>query len=59
MTFERTWQSLCRKEPELQKPGTKIEFESQNIKALLQQVFEKGRESAPKAGNPFEGWMGR
>lgn len=57
MGFERIWQHLCRKEPELQKPGTKIEFESQNLKALLLQVYEKGRESAPKARNPFEGWM--
>jgi hypothetical protein len=63
MTFEAIWQQLCSKKPALKTPETKIvEFTSQNLKALLRQVYEQGerhgRESAEQPAKPRDPFGG-
>lgn len=48
MKFSEIWSQLCRKDARLNTDGTKVEFESQNLKRLLEQVYEQGQKSAPK-----------
>jgi hypothetical protein len=47
MTFQDIWNQLCRKQPSLEKPETTVEFKSDNLKALLRQVYEQGQKSIP------------
>ena len=48
MKFSEIWSQLCRKDARLNTDGTKVEFESQNLKRLLEQVYEQGQKSAPQ-----------
>lgn len=48
MSFQDIWAQLCRKEPSLLKPETVVEFKSDNLKALLLQVYEQGQRSIQK-----------
>lgn len=62
MTLEEIWAQLCRKQPSLSKLGTTVEFKSENLKALLTQVYEQAQKAAvkaeeSKARNPFSSWM--
>jgi hypothetical protein len=65
MTFQNIWQTLCGKKPKLNDPESIVEFESKNLKTLLEQVYDKGfkhgRESIPSSGGMdfdslFGGW---
>lgn len=51
MTFHDIWNQLLKKSSSLADPQSKVEFTSENLKALLRQVYEQGekagRESAP------------
>ena len=65
MKFSEIWSQLCRKDARLNTDGTKVEFESQNLKRLLEQVYEQGQKSAPKPQSPgvdfggiFDGMFG-
>lgn len=51
MTFQEIWQQLCRKSPSLEKPGATVEFKSENLKALLRQVYDQGQKSAPASSD--------
>ena len=63
MTLEDIWNQLCRKQPRLLKENATVEFKSQNLKALLSQVYEQAQKAAVKAeepktkSNPFN-WFG-
>lgn len=48
MTFDEIWKQLCKKQPGLTDPFAIVEFDSASLRRLLLQVYEKGRESAPK-----------
>ncbi len=52
MTFEDIWNQLCRKQPKLAKEGTTVEFKSENLKALLSQVYSQAQKAAVKAEEP-------
>ena len=62
MTLEDIWNQLCRKQPQLAKDDTTIEFKSQNLKSLLSQVYEQAQKAAVKVeepkpkSNPFSGF---
>ena len=62
MTLEDIWNQLIRKQPQLAKDDTTIEFKSQNLKALLSQVYEQAQKAAVKVeeatpkSNPFSGF---
>ena len=62
MTLEYIWNQLCRKQPKLLNKNATVEFTSQNLKALLAQVYEQGQKAAVKAeepkpkSNPFSGF---
>jgi hypothetical protein len=65
MTFQNIWQQLCRKRPKLNDPQSVAEFTSDNLKSLLEQVynqgFKHGKESVPSSGGMdfdslFGGW---
>ena len=62
MTLEDIWNQLCRKQPKLAKDDTTIEFTSQNLKALLSQVYEQAQKAAVKVeeskpkSSPFSGF---
>jgi hypothetical protein len=42
MTFDQIWENLCCKSPKLREDGKTVEFESQNLKRLLKQVYDQG-----------------
>ena len=61
MTLEDIWNQLCRKQPRLLKENATVEFKSQNLKALLSQVYEQAQKAAVKVeeskpkSSPFSG----
>ena len=62
MTLEDIWNQLCRKQPKLLNENATVEFKSQNLKALLAQVYEQAQKAAVKVeepetkSNPFSGF---
>jgi hypothetical protein len=42
VTFQNIWQQLCRKRPKLNDPQSVAEFTSDNLKSLLEQVYDQG-----------------
>ena len=62
MTLEDIWNQLCRKQPKLLNENARVEFDSQNLKALLSQVYSQGQKAAVKVeepktkSNPFSGF---
>lgn len=50
MTFEEIWRQLCRKSPGLDREDTRVEFTSDNLRRLLEQVYEQGQLSQSDKG---------
>lgn len=48
MCFDSVWLRLCEKRPELLSPTATVTMTSQQMKKLLQQVYESGRKDAAK-----------
>lgn len=42
MNMQQIWEQLCNKNALLRVNSTVVEFESQNLKRLLEQVYEQG-----------------
>lgn len=71
MTFQDIWNQLVRKNPAIAENGKTVEFQSENLKRLLRQVYEQGERkgksdaeaihtaaaNAPQSNpfNPFDG----
>ena len=61
MTFDEIWKQLMGKQPKLDKADADVTFKAENLKALLRQVYEQGRQSAPRgsaAADMFSGIFG-
>lgn len=55
MTFKDIWNQLLRKQPDLAKPETVVEFKSDNLHRLLEQVYEQGQKSVKPVEKPPRG----
>lgn len=59
-TFENLWESLCKKCNDLRDPAAKVEFRSDNLKKLLEQMYDQGakhsKEQKDLFGNLFRGF---
>jgi hypothetical protein len=58
MTFKQIWDQLLRKSPKLSNDQAEVTFKSDNLKALLKQVYDQGKKSAGEkkpVRDPFEG----
>lgn len=45
MTFDQIWNQLLKKSSDLADPQAKVEFSSENLKALLRQVYEQAEKT--------------
>lgn len=57
MTFNEIWEQLCRKEPLLRRPESQVTFTSENLRSLLEQVYEQGERSG-KEKQKYSGDLG-
>jgi len=48
LTFNQIWEQLKQKKPNIEDSGIVLEFSSENLKVLLRQVYEQGKESGKK-----------
>ena len=50
MTFDEIWKQLCKKRPGLSDPLNDISIDSENLKKLLMQVYQQGRNKGRESG---------
>jgi len=52
MTFKEIWNQLCKKSPKLENGKSSVEMDADNLKTLLEQVYDKGFEAGKKVNPP-------
>lgn len=54
MTFIEIWNQSVRKKPALADGSARVEFTSDNLYLLLEQVYEQGKKAATKTAPSFK-----